>query len=395
MNNIGRKLSALLLALACGMGVAARVPLELSASQAPRSDVCASAVLYEAIAYEDVEAAFEEQADSDASCEAGVVVGSRILELFFGKEDDSEETSSRPSLIVGGGIFGTRIKEALVSVAAADEGGVLKEGDKIISIDNKDMHSIADIKHAVKTSEGREMNICCVRGGKRISVKCTPKEVGGEYKLGAVLREGAAGIGTVTYVNPKTGEFGGLGHGICDPENGEVIQMSGGNVTDVILGGVVKGEEGKPGELTGILTDRPLGEIYANTECGVFGRLDTLPKGCGSLTPIAYRSEVHEGDAKIISTLKNGATMEYSVRLSDVKSSSTGTKCFKVEVTDPALLAISGGIVRGMSGSPIIQDGKLVGAVTHVMVADPSSGYGIFIENMLEAAQQNTIPKAA
>ncbi len=395
MNNIGRKLSALMLALSCGAGIAMRPPLEISAPTARESDVYASAVVYEAIAHKDVEALSEEQTGADASCKAGVVVGSRLLELFFGKEADAEQTSSRPSLIIGGGIFGTRIKEALVSVAAADEGGVLKEGDKIISIDNRDMHSIADIKHAVKASEGKEINISCVRGGKRISLRCTPKDVGGEYKLGAVLREGAAGIGTVTYVNPKTGEFGGLGHGICDPESGEVIQMSGGSVTDVILGGVVKGEDGKPGELTGILTDRPLGEIYANTECGVFGRLDTLPKGCGSLVPIAYRSEVREGDAKIISTLKNGATMEYSVRLSDIKSSSTGTKCFKVEVTDPALLAISGGIVRGMSGSPIIQDGKLVGAVTHVMVADPCSGYGIFIENMLSAAEQNALPKAA
>ena len=325
-----------------------------------------------------------------------VVIGSRLLELFgVGEDESAAAEKGRKCLLVGGGVFGTRIKEARISISSADEGSPLREGDKLISINGRDVRTISDVKAALGSSGGEPMRVVVTRGGKSVTLSVMPKPLGNEYRLGAVLREGAAGIGTVTYIDPETGEFGGLGHGICDPEDGKVIEMTGGTVTDVILGGVVKGESGKPGELSGILTDRPMGEIYANTECGVFGKLERTPKGCGTAMPIAHRSEVHSGEAKIISTLKNGATMEYKVQLSEVKHGAVGTKCFRIRVTDPALLAISGGIVRGMSGSPIIQDGKLVGAVTHVMVANPTEGYGIFIENMLNAARSEAIPKAA
>ena len=323
------------------------------------------------------------------------VLGSRLWELLAGS-GAADVGGERPALIVGGGVFGTRIKEAHPTVTAGDEGGNLKEGDKIISINGKTVTKVSDIKDILKNCDGSEISICTRRAGKTLTVKYAPKLVGGEYRLGAVLREGAAGIGTVTYIDPESGEFGGLGHGICDAESGDIIEMSGGTVTGVILGGVVRGEAGKPGELSGILTDRPMGEIYANTDSGVFGKLSSIPSKSGATClPIAYRSEVKAGAATIRSTLKNGLTMDYKVELSDVKTSATGTKCFRIKVTDPTLLAISGGIVRGMSGSPIIQDGKLVGAVTHVLVDDPCSGYGIFIENMLEAARQNTMPKAA
>ena len=175
-----------------------------------------------------------------------------------------------------------------------------------------------------------------------------------------------------------------------------MIDFTEGQVTGVILSGVKKGEEGKPGELSGLLTDKVAGVLYSNTECGVFGRLDKIPDGL-SATPIkaAKREEVHEGDATILSTVKLGACKEYKIQISEINKNSTGTKSFKIKVTDPTLIAITGGVVRGMSGSPIIQDGKLVGAVTHVMVANPTEGYGIFIENMLNAAQDQVIPKAA
>ena len=151
---------------------------------------------------------------------------------------------------------------------------------------------------------------------------------------------------------------------------------------------VKKGEEGKPGELSGLLTDKVVGELYANTECGVFGKLDTVPDSlCATAIKIAHRDEVHEGEATILSTVKVGTAKEFKIEISSINKSSTGTKSFKIKVTDPTLIAITGGVVRGMSGSPIIQDGKLVGAVTHVMVAEPTEGYGIFIENMLSAAQ--------
>ncbi len=331
------------------------------------------------------------------SCECQVVIGSRLWELISGSRTDGSEAaaSERIYLSPGGNVFGTRIKEAHVSVATPDESGVLAEGDKIISINGTDIYSIKDIKGILSASNGEELKIICQRGKKTLSLSLKPKEVSGEYKLGAVLREGAAGIGTVTYIDPTTGAFGGLGHGICDADSGEVIEMTGGVVTGVVLGGVIKGESGKPGELSGILTDKRLGEIYSNTECGVFGELEQIPKNLNTPLPIAFRNEVKEGEAKIISTLKNGTPMEYKIEISDVNRASSGTKSFKIKVADDTLLAISGGIVRGMSGSPIIQDGKLVGAVTHVMVNDPTRGYGIFIENMLAAAEGQVQPEAA
>ena len=272
----------------------------------------------------------------------------------------------------------------------------LKAGDKILSIAGSPVSCVNDVKKAISELGGGEITLVCERDGKQISVNLKPKLTDGEYRLGIVLKDGAAGIGTVTYIDPKTGAFGGLGHGICDTDTGEVIDFIEGKVTGVILSGVKKGEEGKPGELSGLLTDKVIGEIYSNTECGVFGRLDSVPDTLkATAIEVAHRDEVHDGEATIISTVKLGTTKEFKIEISSVNRTSTGTKSFKIKVTDPALIAITGGVVRGMSGSPIIQDGKLIGAVTHVMVADPTEGYGIFIENMLSAAGEVALPKAA
>ena len=317
-------------------------------------------------------------------------ISSRLFELLFGKDGKEEEEAML--LVPGGTIFGAKIKQSYVSVQSQGEVRDLKVGDKIISVNGKKISSVTDVKDAVANNGGGEITMVCERDGKEITVKVKPKEKDGEYRLGIVLKDGAAGIGTVTYINPKTGEFGGLGHGICDTDTGEVIDFTEGQVTGVILSGVKKGEEGKPGELSGLLTDKVTGELYANTECGVFGRLDTVPDSLTqTAVQIAHKDEVHEGEATILSTVKMGAAKEYKIEISEINKSSTGTKSFKIKVTDPTLIAITGGVVRGMSGSPIIQDGKLVGAVTHVMVTNPTEGYGIFIENMLNAAQ---IPQA-
>ena len=322
-------------------------------------------------------------------------ISSRLLELLFG--NDGKEEEEAVLLVPGGTIFGAKIKQSYVSVQSQGEVRDLKVGDKIISVNGKKISSVTDVKDAVANNGGGEITMVCERDGKEITVKVKPKEKDGEYRLGIVLKDGAAGIGTVTYINPKTGEFGGLGHGICDTDTGEVIDFTEGQVTGVILSGVKKGEEGKPGELSGLLTDKVTGELYANTECGVFGRLDTVPDSLTqTAVQIAHKDEAHEGEATILSTVKMGAAKEYKIEISEINKSSTGTKSFKIKVTDPTLIAITGGVVRGMSGSPIIQDGKLVGAVTHVMVANPTEGYGIFIENMINASQEarNELPAA-
>ena len=318
-----------------------------------------------------------------AATEGEIKISSRLVELLFGKTEGEKTVL----LIPGGGIFGAKIKQDYVSVQSPGDSRELKVGDKILTVNGEQIKSVKDIRTATQSLHGEDVVIVCERGGKQFTVKLTPKEINGEYKLGLVLKDGAAGIGTITYIDPDTCEFGGLGHGICDTDTGEVISFSEGEVTGVILSGVKKGAEGKPGELSGLLTDKVIGELYANTECGVFGKLTSIPEVI-SATPIvvAKRDEVHEGEATILSSVKVGGVKEFKIQISEVNKSSTGTKSFKIRVTDPTLIAITGGVVRGMSGSPIIQDGKLIGAVTHVMVANPTEGYGIFIENMLSAA---------
>ena len=319
-----------------------------------------------------------------------VQVSSRLLELFFGKEGEKEVT-----LCPGGDVFGVKIKQNGVTVAESKGIPALKSGDVILSINGVAVNSVNEIRQRLAKSGGESVTIRALHAGSEISVEIRPTLVDGEYRLGLTLRDSAAGIGTVTFVDPETGTFGGLGHGICDGDTGEVVPMESGEICGVVLGGVHKGESGKPGELCGILTDTSVGTLTKNSECGVFGTVDSEKIKKGDAIAIGRRDEVTEGEATIISTIKNGKSAEYKIKIHDIDYASTGSKSFKITVTDPTLIALTGGIVRGMSGSPIIQNGKLIGAVTHVLVADPTEGYGIFIENMLNAAESQVMPKAA
>ena len=321
----------------------------------------------------------------------GVEVGSRFWELFFGESKKSDE---QIVLLTGGDVFGVKIKQKYVTVTDSRGVPALKSGDIILSVNGEDVRSAADVKRILQKSAGNSVTIRALHQDIEIAVEIRPSFEDGEYRLGLTLRDGAAGLGTVTFIDPKTGLFGGLGHGICDADSGEVISMESGEVCGVVLGGIHKGEIGKPGELCGVLTEKDIGDLTVNCECGVFGIMTDLPSSATPV-PIARRNEITEGEATIISTLKNGKTAEYKIEIYDIDISSEGSKSFRIRVTDETLKALSGGIVRGMSGSPIIQDGKLVGAVTHVLVANPTEGYGIFIENMLSAANEGALPKAA
>jgi stage IV sporulation protein B len=233
-----------------------------------------------------------------------VQVGSRFFELFFGEEKKNEEAIT---LLAGGGIFGVKIKQKYVTITESRGVPALKAGDTIISIDGEEVKSAADVKRIVERSSGNSLTIRALHQGSEVKVEIRPSYDDGAYKLGLTLRDGAAGLGTVTFIDPKTGAFGGLGHGICDSDSGEVISMDKGDVCGVILGGIHKGESGKPGELCGVLTDKDLGDITVNSECGVFGIMTDLPASAKVIT-IGRRNEVTEGEATIISTLKNGKT---------------------------------------------------------------------------------------
>ena len=321
-----------------------------------------------------------EQATSALS--ENVKVSSRIHELLF--KDSIAKSPKKVAL--GGSVFGIKIKQSNVTVQEAKGVPALSAGDVILSINGTAVKTAAEASRLISSSGGESITLKVSRRGVPITLQLRPTKQDGTYTLGITLRDGAMGIGTMTFYDPETGLFGGLGHSVCDTEGSAPIEMQSGEISGALLGGVKKGECGKPGELSGILTGDRLGTLYSNNECGVFGYLETVPTP-DRIIEVGTKSELHEGEATVISTLKNGKTAEYKIKIYDINKNAQGSKCFRIKVTDEVLLALSGGIVRGMSGSPIIQDGKLVGAVTHVMVADPTEGYGIFIENMLNAAE--------
>jgi len=328
----------------------------------------------------------------------------RIPEILFpgAKEGAECDPAARPEekkpfegrkLIPGGGVFGVRIACDGVLVVGRREGGSagfeagLRPGDMIVSVDQKKIASVHDLIEAVTDAKGRPLELSVLREDKTVRITVSPVQYdGGDWQLGIFVRDNAAGIGTVTFVDPETGSFGGLGHAIGDGKTGKPIRLKHGTVTGVILDGIERGKAGEPGELRGMLRPGGIGTVLSNTECGVFGRLSEIP--AGEALTVAAPEEVREGRATILCTLKNGARGEYAVELGDLRSEAGCARCFSVRVTDPALLELTGGIVRGMSGSPILQDGRLVGAVTHVMVSDPTRGYGIYLDSMLRAMKE-------
>ena len=262
----------------------------------------------------------------------------------------------------------------------------LQPNDIILQINGHTLTSAIELNQIVEGSGGAPLKIIFSRNGHQKSTTLTPAycEQEGRYSAGLYVRDSGAGIGTVTFIVPKTGAFAGLGHGICDCDTGKLVPMQRGSVVGVTISGVVRGLSGSPGEIKGYFSSGKTGSLLGNTDCGVFGVFATLPKDTPATPmPVGTRKEVKTGKACILCTLDSNKIEQYEIEISDIKTDSTSNKCFTVKVTDERLLDKTGGIIQGMSGSPIIQNGKLIGAVTHVLIGDPACGYGIFIENML------------
>ena len=275
----------------------------------------------------------------------------------------------------------------------------LKMKDVIVKVNGETPLCAATLTRAVEESGGKPVTLTVKRcitpasrrqGGQppkttELTLTVTPVRSVSEnrYKTGLWVRDSGAGIGTVTFIMPDTGAFGGLGHGICDGDTGELIPMQRGQVTDVTVSGIEKGEAGDPGAIKGYFAPGKTGSLLKNTDCGVYGVFSCRPSSAVTQLPIGCKDELREGDATLLCTLDDGKIGEYGVKITSIDRAATGSKCFTLTVTDPTLIEKTGGIVQGMSGSPIIQNGKLMGAVTHVLISDPTAGYGIFIENML------------
>ncbi len=260
----------------------------------------------------------------------------------------------------------------------------IKTGDIITQIDGKKIEKVSDLTDAVLSS-GESITLSGKRGEKNISWQVSPlkDKKDGKKKIGIWVRETVAGIGTVSFYNEN--EFAALGHSISDIDTGCEVIADGGNVYRAQIIGVEKGEKGTPGSLRGVFSGTNAGSIKSNSYCGVYGTISSPPKT--SKVKVASKNDVRPGKAFIRCNLGDG-TKNYDIEILRIVSNANTTKNMIIEITDKELLQKTGGIVQGMSGSPILQNEKLIGAVTHVFVNDPTRGYGIFIENMLIEAEK-------
>lgn len=305
----------------------------------------------------------------------------------------------KTEVVLGGELFGVRMQTRGLLVTATGlvetekgsqspgEIAGIQKGDILLTADGVELQSAADLVKIVSRSQGGKVKIELERGGGKKQVLLEPAlSCGGEgYKAGLWVRDGAAGIGTVTFVDPENGHFAGLGHAVCDSASGTAFPLKSGSVCNAKIEEIKKGEDGAPGEIKGKLEKEDTGDVYANTNTGIYGTLPSSSYQARQTVPIALKDEIKPGKASVFCTLDNTGKKEYEIEIEQIIEKDQATKNFVLHITDPDLLKITGGIVQGMSGSPIMQNGKLVGAVTHVLVGDPTRGYGIFIENMLSA----------
>lgn len=263
----------------------------------------------------------------------------------------------------------------------------IQTGDIIYKINGVEVSSNDDVAKAISSSKGETVSVELQRDGKNLTLPLTPalSSIDNTYKAGLWVRDSSAGIGTVSFYDPQTGAFGGLGHAISDVDTGEVLPVLKGDVVNVKIHDIVKGTVGTPGELRGsFVSNESCGTITVNNDSGVFGTMYEAPY-YDRLVPMGLKQEIQTGKATILTTINGSTPKEYEIIIEKFNLfENSPTKNMVIRITDPELLELCGGIVQGMSGSPILQNGKLVGAVTHVFVNDPTRGYAIFAENMYQ-----------
>lgn len=292
-------------------------------------------------------------------------------------------------LIPGGNTIGIKLYAKGLLVTEVSDGSAaqragLREGDAILAADGEALTSVQSLRALVQN--GKPLVLTLARGGQAAEFLVSPEKSDGTYRLGVSIRDHIAGIGTVTYYDPDTGAFGALGHGVGGLLDMGLLPVSSGLVVSSSVCDVKRGSSGAPGALRGEFDlTHAVGSVTANLPQGVFGVMTDVPQRAA--VPVAANGDVHIGNATILSNVSGNTVEEFSVQLERLNPDAENGRNLLLRVTDERLLALTGGIVQGMSGSPILQDGRLVGAVTHVLVSDPTRGYGILIENMLDAVE--------
>ena len=279
------------------------------------------------------------------------------------------------------------VTTAAGNVNPAEAAGVCV-GDTIRAVNGKAVTTSRQVSAAINDCGGKPITLRLCRDGVEFDATFTPVRPVGEsgYRGGMWVRDSAAGVGTLTFYDPATGAFAGLGHAVFDADTGQETPLGSGEIVPARIFDVVKGEAGNPGELKGSFEPGTLGQLLQNGQDGLYGRLTMYP--IGRTLPVATRRQVHKGTAQMLTTIDGTEPQLYEVQIEQIRYSGLhAIRNMVVRVTDPRLLEKTGGILQGMSGSPILQNGRLVGAVTHVLIDEPTKGYAIFAENMLETAQ--------
>ena len=266
----------------------------------------------------------------------------------------------------------------------------IEEGDTIISINNTEILNTDDLVNIVNSSNGNKLDIKYVRDNQSLECSITPvKTIENDYKLGLWVRDSAAGVGTVTFYEPSTKSFAALGHGIVDIDTEELINIASGEFVTTKILNITKGESGNPGRIQGTIDNQEnIGIISKNTRFGIYGKVDdthNLNIDYTKEMEVALRSEIQKGKATILCSLDNEKVKEYEIEIEKIYvNNNYDNKSMLIKITDQELLEKTGGIIQGMSGSPIIQNGKFVGAITNVLVNNPEEGYAVFGDIMLK-----------
>lgn len=312
----------------------------------------------------------------------------------------SVETSSKinKKVIVGGEAAGIKLLASGVLVMGFEnvetedgmlctaEGVDLKIGDIILEVNDTKVETNTDLMKKTKESNGLKMKLKVLRNNKEHITYITPAKslMYGEYKLGLWVKDSSAGVGTITFIDKDSKNFAALGHGITETKDNYILPILTGGLVKTRIVDVERGEKGKPGELKGTLTNSLIAQINLNTEYGIYGKMEDIESFKNrEEVEILPKEKIKQGKAYIYSVLSENKREKYEIKIERVLLNSASNKNLIIKITDKRLLDKSGGIVQGMSGSPIVQDGKLIGAVTHVFLDDPTKGYGVFAENML------------
>ena len=269
----------------------------------------------------------------------------------------------------------------------------IKEGDTIVKIDEKLINSTEDLIETVNNSQGRDIKVQYIHQEETKECSISPvKTSNSQYKLGLWVRDSAAGVGTVSFYEPTSKTFGALGHGITDIDTNELINIASGEFVTTRILNITKGESGNPGKIQGTVENQTnIGKIYKNSKFGIYGKVDNISSlniDTSKEMKVALREEIKTGKATILCSLDNQQPQEYEIEIEKInKENNYDNKSMQIKITDPKLLEKTGGIIQGMSGSPVIQNGKFVGAVTHVLVNDPTKGYAVFGDIMLKQSK--------